>query len=150
MIVIEDKEPTFVLCRCSYLQSLNERVGDVKQSELFRGLSMVKGYCCLLAPPPSLRSAVCLCIHSAWQEIIACPPHSTSNKRAVLMRAFLCLSFSLSRPPSLAHSSLSCLSMKCWGSLSLDCLERAPSETAAPAFALVLHRRLLLASESTS
>lgn len=80
-----------------------------------------------------LRSAVCHCIHSAWQEIIACPPHSTSNKRAVLMRAFLRLSLTLSRSPSL--SSLLCLSTKCSGSLFLLSLERVPHETAASASA---------------
>lgn len=37
------------------------------------------------------------------QEIIACPPHSTSNKRAVLMRAFLSLSLNLSNSPSLTQ-----------------------------------------------
>lgn len=30
LYVIEDKEPTHFLCRCGYLESLNERVGDVK------------------------------------------------------------------------------------------------------------------------
>lgn len=50
------------------------------------------------------RSAVCRCIHARWQEIIACPPHSTPNKRAVLMRAFLRASLTLSCSPSLAHS----------------------------------------------
>lgn len=51
-----------------------------------------------------VRSAVRRCIHARWQEIIACPPHGTSNKRAVLMRAFLRVSLALSCSPSLTQS----------------------------------------------
>lgn len=37
-------------------------------------------------------------IHAAWQEIIARPPRSTSNKSVVLMRAFLRRSLYRARP----------------------------------------------------
>lgn len=64
-----------------------------------------------------LRSAVRRCIHARRREIIACPPHSTPNKRAVLMRASLPLSVLLAITRS--FSWLFLLSLKGPGSLSL-------------------------------
>ncbi|MEQ2235815.1 hypothetical protein ILYODFUR_006054 [Ilyodon furcidens] len=52
------------------------------------GLSLGEEHCCLSAVSTPLFTQPSAAPLSAWQEKIARPPHNTSNKRAVLIRAF--------------------------------------------------------------